>query len=282
MLIKRFHQNIIESRLFSIITIILILCSITIIYFNKINLSIDFTGGTTYQIKYLETNNKISDLNSLIKETNIQIQEFSNNEFIYKIKDNQFKDNNINKLLEILKKDNIKYEIRENNSISANITNEILNEMLIAFSVALLSIFIYVSYRFNIKTSLICIFSLIFDILISMSIISILKIEFSIELISAILLIIGYSLNDSIVLFDSIRRNEIKNTNTNKMLLESLEEILTRTIFTSLTTLLVLISILIFTNKDLFDFSILFISGVIIGTYSSLVINIKLYQLKLN
>ena len=142
--------------------------------------------------------------------------------------------------------------------------------------IALFLIMIYIALRFEYRFSVGAIFALLHDVFLIIGIFSITQIEFNLSVFAAILAVIGYSLNDTIVVFDRIRENfkstVVENVDTTVIMNESINQTLSRTLITSLTTLLVLISLIVFGGEILFGFAFALIAGVIVGTYSSVYI----------
>ena len=160
--------------------------------------------------------------------------------------------------------------------VGAQVGEELRDQGILAALIALALIMIYITLRFEYRFSIGAILALLHDVFLIIGIFSITQIEFNLSVFAAILAVIGYSLNDTIVVFDRIRENFknsiIENIDTEDLTNSSINQTLSRTLITSLTTLLVLISLLIFGGQILFGFSFALIAGVIIGTYSSIYI----------
>ena len=173
---------------------------------------------------------------------------------------------------------NNKYDFKLNKVeyVGAQVGEELRDQGITAALIALLLILIYIALRFEYRFSIGAIFALLHDVLLIIGIFSITQIEFNLSVFAAILAVIGYSLNDTIVVFDRIRENFklaiAENTKTIIVTNQSINQTLSRTLITSLTTLLVLISLIIFGGEILFGFAFALIVGVIIGTYSSIYI----------
>ena len=160
--------------------------------------------------------------------------------------------------------------------VGAQVGEELRDQGILAALIALALIMVYIALRFEYRFSIGAILALLHDILLIIGIFSITQIEFNLSVFAAILAVIGYSLNDTIVVFDRIRENFksaiAENINTESLTNQSINQTLSRTLITSLTTLLVLISLIIFGGEILFGFAFALITGVIIGTYSSIYI----------
>jgi len=255
---------------------VLIIMSIFLLIFNNFNYGIDFDGGKIIQIRF-DKNINIktikNKLNSKIK--NLKIQKISDNELIFRtsMKNKQ----NIIKIL----KDNLKkykIEIRKNDFVGPKIGNELKINSIIALILSFISILIYISLRFELKFSISAILTLFHDVIIVIGFLILFKIEMNLEIIAAILTVIGYSLNDTIIVFDRLREKINNNLDNNKINLEdiiniSLNKTLTRTTLTSLTTLFVVVTLMIFGSHSIFGFTFTIFIGIIIGTYSSIFIS---------
>ena len=160
--------------------------------------------------------------------------------------------------------------------VGAQVGEELRDQGILAALIALALITIYIALRFEYRFSIGAILALIHDVFLIIGIFSITQIEFNLSVFAAILAVIGYSLNDTIVVFDRIRENFkssiMENVDTSSLTNESINQTLSRTLITSLTTLLVLISLIVFGGEILFGFAFALIAGVIIGTYSSIYI----------
>ena len=235
-------------------------------------LSIDFTGGNIAQLK-LEKAIDISQIRSALSNSGLpssEIIEFGSPEEIL-IK-TQY-DGNSNDLITILKKGiPVPFEIERFESIGPKIGSELASDAMNAIIVALLLISIYISFRFDRFYAYGSIAALVHDILITLGIFSILNIDIDLTIIAAFLTIVGYSLNDTIVIFDRIRETKIKfqKDPLNIVINKSLNASLSRTIITSLTTLMVVVVLFIFGGEVIKNFAFALIVGVLVGTYSSI------------
>ena len=258
----------------------LILISIISIFTKGLNYGVDFKGGTIIEISF---NNKapIEDIRDFLKENQY---EKSSAQFFGSNKDILIRIPNIlsssestlsNTLISELSKE-YSFNLKRVEYVGAQVGEELRDQGILAALIALALITIYIALRFEYRFSIGAILALIHDVLLIIGIFSVTQIEFNLSVFAAILAVIGYSLNDTIVVFDRIRENFklsiIENVDTTSLINQSINQTLSRTLITSLTTLLVLISLIIFGGEILFGFAFALMSGVIIGTYSSIYI----------
>ena len=242
-------------------------------------LGIDFTGGTIVQIQ-MESSPNITKLRTSLDQLNIGIsgvQTFGNsNEILIRIKDS-FKSEDISSILnEAFKKEfpTEKIEFRRFESVGPKIGSELQRKALLSIIFAIIGILIYISIRFELSFAIGSICALVHDVLITLGVFSILGYEISLPIIAAFLTIVGYSLNDTIVVFDRIRENlkKIKSENTISIFNQSINESLSRTVITSLTTFIVVFILYLSGGEVIRYFSFAMIIGVLVGTYSSIYI----------
>ena len=262
------------------LSIFLILISIISILTRGLNYGVDFNGGTIIEISF---NNKapIEDIRKFLKENKYEkssVQFFGSNEDILIRMPNILSSNEStlsNTLISELSK-KYSFSLKRVEYVGAQVGEELRDQGILAALIALALITIYIALRFEYRFSIGAILALIHDVLLIIGIFSVTQIEFNLSVFAAILAVIGYSLNDTIVVFDRIRENFkssiIENVNTTSLTNQSINQTLSRTLITSLTTLLVLISLIIFGGEILFGFAFALMSGVIIGTYSSIYI----------
>lgn len=260
------------------ISIFLIFLSFMIVMMQGFNLGLDFTGGILIEI----TVDRDTDINS-IKNAFIQsgfmkviVQRFGiSPDLIIKLSLVQNNDLVKENIINILNKNIVKeFVIKQINWIGPTVSNNLIQNGIIAVLGAMICILIYITLRFEWRLALGTIISLIHDIIIIIGIISLLSIEIDSIVIAALMSVIGYSLNDKIVIFDRIRENFrcISELNSIDILNISISQVLHRTIITSVTTEVVLLILLIFGGPILYGFSIILLIGVIIGTISSIYI----------
>tara|TARA_A100000164_G_scaffold111045_1_gene97669 strand:+ start:546 stop:1463 length:918 start_codon:yes stop_codon:yes gene_type:complete len=258
----------------------LILISVVSIFTKGLNYGVDFKGGTIIEISF---NNiaPIEDVRKFLKENKYEkssVQFFGSNKDILIRMPNILSSNEStlsNTLISELSKE-YSFNLKRVEYVGAQVGEELRDQGILAALIALALITIYIALRFEYRFSIGAILALIHDVLLIIGIFSVTQIEFNLSVFAAILAVIGYSLNDTIVVFDRIRENFklsiIENVDTTSLTNQSINQTLSRTLITSLTTLLVLISLIIFGGEILFGFAFALISGVIIGTYSSIYI----------
>lgn len=268
--------NFIQKRFFALILSgILIILSLGSFLYQGINWGIDFSSGYIVQLKF-QDNIEIDNLSQKFSKSNIGkpvLQYYgSKNEVIVKFQENSFvNEKNINEfLLENL--EDRPYNLMKLEFVGSQIGSELRDKGEWAMLVALLSILVYIGFRFEFLYGIGAIFALIHDVIITVGIFSLMQLEFDLSVLSAILAVIGYSLNDTIVVFDRIRENTrtIRESSFMKILNISINQTLNRTVVTSLTTLFVLVSLLLLGGIAVTNFAIAMIVGVLIGTYSSI------------
>ena len=255
-------------------SILVIICLASIIL-KGFNFGIDFSSGYIVQLKFDEQisivniENKFSESN--IEDVTVQLYG-SSKDVLIKLKDEEiFKKNNINNFLNDIFSDE-SFTISKLEYVGAQVGSELREKGEWAMLIALFSILIYVAIRFELIYGLGAITALIHDVIITLGVFSLFELTFDLSVLAAILAVIGYSLNDSIVVFDRIRENNIilRKLSILDVLDKSINQTLSRTLVTSLTTLLVIISLLIFGGDAVKNFSIAMFIGIIVGTYSSI------------
>ena len=265
-------------RMMNIISLIIVFLSILFLIFKGLNLGVDFKGGTLIEIRSENTNIKISGIRqSLLKMDlgDVTVKKFGKeNDFLVKIeKNNKNNENFIESINKQLNSDlGSVLNFRRVENVGPKVSNELLRVGLLAISLSLAAMLIYIWIRFEWQFSLAAIIALIHDVTITIGIFSFLSYEINLSIVAAILTIVGYSMNDTVVIFDRIRENlrkysNIKITEISRI---STNDTLSRTLITSVTTLLALFSIYIFGGAILKGFSFAMIIGVIVGTFSSI------------
>ena len=265
---------------FNLFSLLLILISVFFLLFKGLNYGIDFKGGTLIELRNQDPGIEISQIRSAFMKMNlgdVNVKKFgSNNDYLIKFE--KKKNNNENLILEI--KESLKIELGDNfifrrvENVGPKVSAELLLSGIIAIIASLTCMLIYIWLRFEWQFSLGAIAALLHDVLITLGFFSILNLEINLSIVAAVLTIVGYSMNDTVVIFDRVRENLLKYSSkkTYEITNISINETLSRTIITSLTTLLALLSIFIFGGEILKGFSLAMIFGVIFGTYSSIYI----------
>ena len=258
-----------------IISALLIIISLSSMIFKGFNFGIDFSSGYIVQLKFEEPTSVLNIekrfFDNNIEDVTVQLYG-SSKDVLIKLKDEDiFKKDNINNFLSNIFADS-EYTISKLEYVGAQVGGELREKGEWAMLIALFSILIYVAIRFELIYGLGAITALIHDVIITLGFFSLFSLTFDLSVLAAILAVIGYSLNDSIVVFDRIRENNIilRKLSIFDVLNKSINQTLSRTLVTSLTTLLVIISLLLFGGDAVKNFSIAMLIGIIIGTYSSI------------
>ncbi len=262
----------------NLLSILLIILSILILLFKGLNLGIDFKGGTLIELRPENIKVNISEIRQSFMKMNlgdVNVKKFGEeNNYLVKIEARKSSDENfIQNINEKLSSDlGTEINFRRVENVGPKVSNELLKSGLLAISLSLAAMLFYIWIRFEWQFSVGAIVALLHDVIITIGIFSLLSYEINLSIVAAVLTIVGYSMNDTVVIFDRIRENlkkyskisisEISNLSTN--------DTLSRTLITSVTTLLALFSIYIFGGAILKGFSFAMIVGVIIGTYSSI------------
>ena len=259
------------------ISALLIIFSILLIFFKGLNLGIDFKGGTLIEVK--TKNSNISELRSILNNefNDVSLQEFGNKETIIIRLQNKSSVASIETVNNVKNLINDKVlEFRRSEFVGPTISNELLIKGLQAIFFALLAILIYIWFRFEWQFGFGAVVALSHDIFFTLGILSLFNIDFNLSTIAAILTIAGYSINDTVVIFDRVRENlrKYKKMELVDLFNLSINNTLSRTIMTSLTTLIALFSLYFFGGQVIQSFAFTMIIGVIIGTYSSVFIAI--------
>jgi preprotein translocase SecF subunit len=261
------HANILSFTLFFI--------SIILITFKGLNYGIDFKGGTLMELRTENTEaSSIRDVLKNMKLGDVNVKKFGKEgDFLIKVE--QKGDNN--KLIPEIKKnlsDNLNSDVnfRRVENVGPKVSAELLQSGILAISLSLAAMLFYIWIRFEWQFSVGSIIALFHDVIITLGIFSLLSLEINLSIIAAVLTIVGYSMNDTVVIYDRIRENlgKFHKLNISEIANLSINETLARTIITSVTTLLALFSIFILGGEILRGFSFAMILGVLIGTYSSI------------
>ena len=264
---------------FTAISAVLVIISLLLLGIKGLNLGIDFKGGTLIELRAIDKQINISSLRNSFSKMNlgdVAIKNFGNDkDFLIKFEkkgDNKSLIQNIKKKLDAYL--GTGYEIRRVENVGPKVSNELLKGGLIAIAASLGAMLFYIWIRFEWQFSIGAILALFHDVLITMGIFSLFSLEVNLSIVAAILTIVGYSMNDTVVIFDRVRENLKKHLDIKIFELSnlSINETLSRTIITSLTTLLALFSIFFFGGEILRGFAFAMILGVVLGTYSSIFI----------
>ncbi len=274
---------------FNVVSLILVVVSLVLLFFKGLNFGIDFKGGTLIELRSMDSKINVSSLRDNLNQINlgdVSVKTFGNdNDFLIKFENNNKKDiiQNIKSNLEKSFGNNFNFRRVEN--VGPKVSSELLRSGVIAITVALMLMLIYIWIRFEWQFSLGAILALFHDVIVTLGLFSLLNLEINLSIIAAVLTIVGYSMNDTVVIFDRVRENLRKYSDIKIYDLTniSINETLSRTLITSITTLLALLSIFFFGGEILKGFSLAMIFGVIFGTYSSIYIaNTVLVRLKVS
>ena len=274
---------------FNILSVSLVIVSLLLLTFKGLNFGIDFKGGTLIELRSSDVKINVSTLRDSLSQINlgdVSVKNFGNeSDFLIKFENNENK-NIISEIKNNLDKSfGNNFNFRRVENVGPKVSAELLRSGVIAISVALFLMLVYIWIRFEWQFSLGAIVALFHDVIVTLGIFSLLGLEINLSIIAAVLTIVGYSMNDTVVIFDRVRENLRKYSDIKIFELTniSINETLSRTLITSITTLLALLSIFFFGGEVLKGFSLAMIFGVIFGTYSSIYIaNTVLVRLKVS
>ena len=266
-------------KLFNLISLSLVVVSVLLLFFKGLNFGVDFKGGTLIELRSNDKNINVTSLRQSFNKMNLgdfNVKKFGNeNDFLIKI---EKKDTSAN-AIEIIKKDLTSslggsFNFRRVENVGPKVSSELLKSGIIAIALSLAAMLFYIWIRFEWQFSLGAILALFHDVIITLGLFSLFSLEINLSIVAAVLTIVGYSMNDTVVIYDRVRENlrkfsDIKIYDLTNI---SINETLSRTIITSATTLLALVSIYLFGGEILKGFSLAMIMGVIFGTYSSIYI----------
>ncbi len=264
------------------VSVLLVLASIGLFFVNGLNLGIDFRGGILLEARS-EAPVDIADVRADLSRLalgDISIQSFgSERDVLIRVQrqegDEKAQIAAIQRITETL---GDAFDIRRTEFVGPTIGAELAEKGMLAVGCALLAIMIYIWFRFEWQFSIAAIIALSHDVLSTVGLFALVRFEFNLATVAAILTIAGYSINDTVVVFDRVRENlrKYKSWDQNKILNKSLNETLSRTVMTSVTTALALLAIIIFGGAVLRDFALAMLWGVTIGTYSSIFVAVGL------
>ena len=267
-------------KLFNLVSISLIIISILLLFFKGLNYGVDFKGGTLIELRANDSQINIFKLRQSLlnmKLGDVSVKQFGNqNDYLVKFEKKN--DSNPNFIQEI-KEDLIKsigpgFNFRRVENVGPKVSAELLKSGIIAIGLSLVAMLLYIWIRFEWQFSLGAILALLHDVIITLGVFSFFNFEINLSIVAAVLTIVGYSMNDTVVIFDRVRENLKKFSDIKIFDLTniSINETLSRTIITSITTLLALLSIYFLGGEILKGFSLAMILGVVFGTYSSIYI----------
>jgi len=266
-------------NLSNIISFILFIMSIFFLTFKGLNYGVDFKGGTLIELRSDNTNYKTVDIRGAFNKLNLDdlsVKKFgAEGDYVIKFKRSDLNEpdfiKNLKNDLDNYLED---YSFRRVENVGPKVSAELLQDGVTAIAIALAAMLIYIWFRFEWQFSIGAIVAIFHDVIITLGIFSLLSLEINLSIVAAVLTIVGYSMNDTVVIFDRVRENlkkyaDIKIFDLTNL---SINETLSRTLITSVTTLLALLSIFFFGGEILKGFSFAMILGVILGTYSSIFI----------
>tara|TARA_Y100000768_G_scaffold353377_1_gene305636 strand:- start:174 stop:1064 length:891 start_codon:yes stop_codon:yes gene_type:complete len=265
---------------FNVISSLLVVVSLLLLIFKGLNFGIDFKGGTLIELRSSDNKINISSLRDKFNQMDlgdISVKNFGNEkDFLIKFENKNNKVNIIEEIKENLDKSfGNSFDFRRVENVGPKVSAELLKSGVIAITVALFLMLVYIWIRFEWQFSLGAILALFHDVIVTLGFFSLLSLEINLSIVAAVLTIVGYSMNDTVVIFDRVRENLKKYSDIKIFELTniSINETLSRTLITSITTLLALFSIFFFGGEILKGFSLAMIFGVIFGTYSSIYIS---------
>ncbi|MDA9178062.1 protein translocase subunit SecF [Candidatus Pelagibacter sp.] len=264
---------------FNILSSLLIIVSLILLIFKGLNFGIDFKGGTLIELRSVDEKINVSSLRDNLNQMNlgdVSVKKFGNDkDYLVKFENKDKKNNIIEEIkLNLDKSFGNNFDFRRVENVGPKVSSELLRSGIIAISISLAVMLIYIWIRFEWQFSLGAIIALFHDVIVTLGLFSLLNLEINLSIIAAVLTIVGYSMNDTVVIFDRVRENLRKYSDIKIFELTniSINETLSRTLITSVTTLLALLSIFFFGGEVLKGFSLAMIFGVVFGTYSSIYI----------
>ena len=265
---------------FNILSLFLIIISLALLTFKGLNYGVDFKGGTLIELRSLDQTLNIGDLRKSFNNLDlgdVTVKKFGKeNDYVIKFEKKQSIEENFIENIKVELANDIGnvFEFRRVESVGPKVSSELLKSGVIAIALSLGAMLIYIWIRFEWQFSLGAITAVFHDVIITLGFFSLLNFEINLSIVAAVLTIVGYSMNDTVVIFDRVRENLRKYSDIKIFEITniSINETLSRTIITSVTTLLALLSIFIFGGAILKGFSFAMILGVIVGTYSSIYI----------
>ncbi|MDA7594424.1 protein translocase subunit SecF [Candidatus Pelagibacter sp.] len=266
-------------KVFNLISLSLVVASVLLLFFKGLNFGVDFKGGTLIELRSNDKNINVTSLRQSFNKMNLgdfNVKKFGNeNDFLIKI---EKKDTSAN-AIEVIKKDLTSslggsFNFRRVENVGPKVSSELLKSGIIAIALSLAAMLFYIWIRFEWQFSLGAILALFHDVIITLGLFSLFSLEINLSIVAAVLTIVGYSMNDTVVIYDRVRENlrKFSDIKIYELTNVSINETLSRTIITSATTLLALVSIYLFGGEILKGFSLAMIMGVIFGTYSSIYI----------
>ena len=264
----------------NVLSLILIIISVIFLIYKGLNYGVDFKGGTLIELRVHDKNISISNVRDSFNSLNlnsVNVKKFGNQtDYIVKFQNTDVKNPDfVNEIKNNLKNSSgYDFSFRRVENVGPKVSSELLKSGIIAIALSLFAMLFYIWIRFEWQFSIGAIMALFHDVIVTLGIFSIFSLEINLSIVAAVLTIVGYSMNDTVVIYDRVRDNLKKYSNIQIFELTniSINETLSRTIITSITTLLALVSIYVFGGEILKGFSFAMILGVFFGTYSSIYI----------
>lgn len=259
------------------ISLTLVIASYTVLFTKGLNYGIDFAGGTVVQVKY-DGVAPIDKMRSLISQNELfdgaSISEFgSPDEVVIRVRTSSSSvTTDMGDIAREVLKGSGNFEVRRVDIVGPKVGNELREKGIMAMVFAIIGILFYVSFRFEWRFALASIVALVHDVSIALGAISLFEVEVNLDILAAMLTILGYSLNDTIIVFDRIREgiNKIKSAVLSDVINESVTRTLSRTTLTSLTTFFVVLTLWMYGGEIIHGFGFTLLVGIIVGTYSSI------------
>ena len=275
---------------FNILSGILIIASLVFLVFKGLNFGVDFKGGTLIELRTDKSSANITKIRDSFNQMNlgdVSVKNFGNEtDFVVKFEKQNSNDPQFIEEIKTKLSNSIgTVDFRRVENVGPKVSAELLRSGVIAIALSLAAMLLYIWIRFEWQFSLGAILALFHDVIITLGVFSVFSLEINLSIVAAVLTIVGYSMNDTVVIFDRVRENLRKYADVKIFELTniSINETLSRTIITSVTTLLALLSIFIFGGEILKGFSLAMILGVVFGTYSSIYIaNTVLVRLRVS
>ncbi len=266
-----------KSKRFGLVSLTVIIIALGLIFTKGFNYGIDFAGGTLIQVQYegKAPIDKVRDAIGTDKSYESATVTFfgGDDEIVIKTKmSSKSLGEDVGDKIRTLLKDTGKFEVRRVDMVGAKVGSELREQGIMSMLLAILGILIYVSFRFEWRFAVASVLALVHDVTIAMGMIVLFNIEVNLDILAALLTILGYSLNDTIIVFDRIREGirTIKDPDLGAIIDESVTRTLSRTTLTSLTTFFVVLTLFMFGGEIIHGFSFTLLVGVIVGTYSSI------------
>ena len=262
-------------KIAAVVSVAFILAALASLATNKLQFGLDFTGGTLIEVGYEQAPDLVAVRGQLQASgfDDAVVQNFGSDRDVLVRLGQAFNDKVGEEVLGALQSaTDTKIELRRSEYVGAQVGEELTEQGGLGMLLALAIVMLYVAFRFQLKFSIGAVIALAHDVLIVLGIFSLFKLDFDLTVLAAVLAVIGYSLNDTIVVSDRIRENfrKLRKGSPEEIINESLSQTLGRTLVTSITTILVLLALLIFGGELIHGFALALLIGVVVGTYSSI------------